>query len=109
MTRDSMLDDFDRAGLAFTPRDAYVFSNWSGYLDTDDPLSGWGRAIAAGAGAVKLHTSGHASPAELLRFATAMRPRAIVPVHGVAWDDPGLSFPAIRRLADGEEWAVRNI
>lgn len=106
MTRDSMLDDFERAGLGFTVADAYAFSNWSGYLDIEDPKSGWARAQAAGATTVKLHTSGHASPTDLLRFAEAMQAKALVPVHGLAWDDPGLSFPNLRRLADGETWPI---
>ncbi|SFZ83481.1 ribonuclease J [Devosia enhydra] len=106
MTRDSMLDDFVKAGLAFTAADAYAFSNWSGYLDVDDPESGWFRAKAAGAVAVMLHTSGHASPTDLLRFATAMNAKAVVPVHGVAWDDPGLAFPGMKRLQDGEVWTL---
>lgn len=106
MTRDSMLDDFERAGLRFTSEDAYVFSNWSGYLDVEDPKSGWARAQKGGAKTLKLHTSGHAAPADLLRFAQAMNPKAIVPVHGVSWDDPGLPFNAVRRLADGERWLI---
>ncbi|RYD64484.1 MAG: MBL fold metallo-hydrolase [Verrucomicrobiaceae bacterium] len=106
MTRDSMLNDFDAAGLGFTSADAYAFSNWSGYLDPQDPNSGWARAHAAGSKTLKLHTSGHASPTDLLRFAEAMKPRALVPVHGVAWDDPGIPFEAIRRLSDGETWRI---
>ncbi|WP_055048085.1 MBL fold metallo-hydrolase [Devosia sp. A16] len=106
MTRDSMLDDFEKAGLGFTAEDAYAFSNWSGYLDVDDPKSGWARAQAAGSKTVKVHTSGHASPADLLRFAEAMKPAALVPVHGIAWDDPGMAFPAVRRLSDGETWKL---
>lgn len=54
MHRDSMLRDFDRGGMGFTPDDAYAFSNWSGYLDPADPQSGWNRAGAAGARTVHL-------------------------------------------------------
>ena len=90
----------------FTPDDAYAFSSWSGYLDPDDANSGWARAQAAGARAVKLHTSGHASPADLARFAAAIAPRALVPVHGIAWEKPAISLPPVRRLADGEAWTL---
>lgn len=106
MTRDSMLDDFDRAGLRFTSADAYAFSNWSGYLDVEDPKSGWARAQTGGAKTLKLHTSGHAAPVDLLRFADAMNPKALVPVHGISWDDPGLPFKSVRRLDDGERWLL---
>lgn len=106
MLRDSMVRDFDRAGLGFTSEDAYAFSNWSGYLDPDDANSGWAHAQAAGAKTVKLHTSGHASPSDLSRFAAAIAPKALVPVHGIAWDEPTIPLPPFRRLADGEPWAL---
>lgn len=104
--RDSMVRDFDRAGLGFTPNDAYAFSNWSGYLDPQDANSGWAQAEAAGAKTVKLHTLGHASPIDLARFAAAIAPKALVPVHGLSWDAPGIDLPLIKRLADGERWIV---
>lgn len=106
MLRDSMTNDFERGGLGFTAGDAYVFSNWSGYLKPDDPQSAWARAEGAGARTVKLHTSGHASPADLTRFAEAISPAWLVPVHGVAWDDPGIRLPPVKRLADGEAWIL---
>jgi len=106
MLRDSMLRDFERGGLGFTAGDAYVFSNWSGYLRPDDPTTGWARATAAGARTEKLHTSGHASPSDLARFAAAIAPKALVPVHGVLWDEPAIPLPPVRRLRDGEPWTV---
>jgi len=106
MLRDSMVRDFDRAGLGFTPDDAYAFSNWSGYLDPADTNSGWAQAQAAGAKTIKLHTSGHASPADLARFAAAIAPKALVPVHGISWDTPAIPLPPVRRLSDGEVWAL---
>ena len=106
MLRDSMLRDFEQGGLGFSTRDAYVFSNWSGYLDVGDPQSGWARATAAGASCHRLHTSGHASPGDLARFAAAIAPGALVPVHGISWDEPGIALPQVCRLSDGEVWSV---
>jgi len=106
MVRDSMLGEFERGGLGFTERDAYVFSNWKGYLDEQSISTGWARAGAAGARTMHLHTSGHASPADIARFAAAMSPRAIVPVHGLSWDAPGINLPPVRRIADGEPWTI---
>ena len=106
MVRDSMLGEFARGGLGFTDRDAYVFSNWRGYLDEHSASTGWARAKAAGARTIHLHTSGHASPADIARFAAAVAPRAVVPVHGVSWDSPNIDLPPVQRLADGEPWAV---
>lgn len=106
MTRDSMLGEFARGGLGFTDRDAYVFSNWKGYLDEHSTSTGWAHACAAGARTLHLHTSGHASPADIARFAAAMEPRAVVPVHGLSWDAPGIDLPPVRRLEDGEPWVI---
>lgn len=106
LTRDTMLRDFAHAGLGFDKHDAYVFSNWRGYLEEDDPKSGWAQALSAGVSVRHLHTSGHASPRDLARFAAAIRPRVLVPVHGLAWDHPGIALPPIRRLADGETMVV---
>lgn len=106
MLRDSMLKDFASDGLGFASDDAYVFSNWSGYLDPADPRTGWAMAEAAGATTVKLHTSGHASPAALSAFASAMAPKTVIPVHGVEWEDPDIDLPPLTRLKDGETWTV---
>lgn len=106
MLRDSMLRDFGRGGLGFTADDAYAFSNWSGYLDPSDPKSGWYQAQQAGSRTTKLHTSGHASPADLARFAAAIAPQALVPVHGLSWDAPIIPLPPVRRLADGQPWKI---
>jgi ribonuclease J len=75
---------------------------WQGYLKADD-----GRAVqqafeAGGARAAHIHTSGHASPADLRAFAKAIDPKVFVPIHGVSWDDGHAGFPPIRRLGDGE-------
>jgi ribonuclease J len=59
-----------------------------------------------GARTLHLHTSGHASPADIARFAAAIGPRRIVPVHGLSWDAPGIELPHVQRLADGERWVL---
>lgn len=106
MARDSMVREFGQRGLPFTPDDAYVFSSWRGYLDDADPKTGWARAKAAGASVRHLHTSGHASAADLARFAAAIAPTTVVPVHGDSWDEPGVPLPPIRRLTDGDRCPV---
>ncbi len=107
MTRKSLLREFESNDLLpITARDAYVHSNWRGYLDESDKESGWVKAGLVGARRELIHTSGHASPADLVRFAKAIAPRKLVPVHGVTWDDPGIELPPVLRLADGEKWLI---
>ncbi|WP_232493847.1 hypothetical protein [Novosphingobium kaempferiae] len=109
MARRSLLRDYARGdALPITAADAWVHSNWSGYLDEADPAGGWHRAKTAGARCERIHTSGHASPALLARFAAAIAPRHLLPVHGVAWDDPALALPAVKRLRDGEPWTMKE-
>jgi len=102
MIRPSLMRDYEFKGVIPTPQDAWSWSLWSGYLKNED-----GRKVqtwfdAGQCPAVHIHTSGHASPADLRRFAAKINARALIPIHGVAWDSEGESFPSLRRLADGE-------
>jgi hypothetical protein len=53
-----------------------------------------------------IHTSGHASPADLRAFAAAVHPKMVVPVHGIKWDEESHGFGPVRRLADGETMVI---
>ena len=102
MVRPSLARDYGKAGVCPTADDAWSFSQWSGYLAAPD-----GQALqmwfdAGGAKAAHIHTSGHASPVDLRAFAQAVAPKAMVPIHGLAWDDAPAGFPPIIRLKDGE-------
>ncbi len=106
MLRRGLLADYQRAGLIPTAEDAFNYSMWRGYLSEQyhaEPLE-WCRA--GGAEIAYIHTSGHASPADLRAFAAAIRPSVTVPVHGVKWDEEQRGFGSIRRLADAEPMAI---
>jgi hypothetical protein len=38
-------------------------------------------------------------------FAERIAPKAVVPIHGVAWDGHFELFPRMKRLSDGEQFA----
>lgn len=101
-TRRSLLADFEAKGVRPGPEDVWSFSLWRGYLDGDDgqKLQAWFKA--GGAPSEHIHTSGHASPADLRRFAAAVPARCLVPVHGADWDAHASLFPNVCRLLDGE-------
>ena len=102
MIRPSLIRDLECSGVIPNRHDAWSWSMWKGYLASKDGqrLQTW--FDAGGASARHIHTSGHASPADLRAFAAALAPKKLVPIHGVAWDEDGIGFPPIRRLRDGE-------
>lgn len=102
MIRPSLLRDFQANGVKPTPSDAWSYSMWQGYLKDGDGLALKSAFDTAGATAAHLHTSGHASTADLKAFAKSIDPRWMVPIHGLAWDNGVVGFPPIRRLTDGE-------
>ena len=106
VVRKSLIADYEAGGVRPTSMDSWSFSAWSGYLASDD-----GRALADWfqAGQAKpdhIHTSGHASTADLRRFATAMAAGRLVPIHSFGWDSHGGNFPGLCRLADGQVLAL---
>jgi ribonuclease J len=106
MLRRALIRDYQRAGVVPTAADAFNFSMWRGYLSEPyhaEPLE-WCRT--GGAEIAHIHTSGHASAADLRAFATAIRPKMVVPVHGVKWDVESHGFGPIRRLGDAEPMAI---
>lgn len=106
MIRPSLIQDMRAKGVEPGPQDAWSFSQWRGYLREPDgqSLSRWFEE--GGSTADHIHTSGHASETDLHSFARAMRPRVLVPIHGVAWDTEAEAFESTRRLRDGEPMAL---
>jgi ribonuclease J len=106
MVRPSLIRDYAPKGVAPNADDAWCWSMWRGYLNNDDGILVRKWFEEGGSRAAHIHTSGHASPADLRSFAQAMNARQLVPIHGVAWDGDTTGFSSIRRLADGEPMAV---
>ena len=89
-------------GVVPSADDAFNFSMWKDYLAEPYHAESLEWCKSRGAEVAYLHTSGHASAADLRAFANAVRPKAIVPVHGVKWDEESYGFGSVRRLADAE-------
>jgi ribonuclease J len=106
MVRRGLLADYQRAGVAPTAEDAFNFSMWRGYLSEPDIKEVLEWCQAGGAEIAYIHTSGHASAANLRAFATAICPKMSVPVHGIKWDEEAHGFGTIRRLADAETLVI---
>lgn len=106
MMRGSLLRDYAAKGVAATSDDAWCWSQWSGYLREPDGafVAQW--FTNGGARAEHIHTSGHASAADLRTFAAAIAPKQMAPMHGANWDREQPGFPPILRLRDGETHAL---
>jgi ribonuclease J len=99
MARGSLLDDYAAKGVIPNEQDAWVWSMWEGYLRLESSQAL--RKFFAPCRYEYIHSSGHASPEVLRRFAEAMRPKMLIPVHGEAWEDHKGNFPGVHILPNG--------
>ena len=82
------------------------YSMWQGYLRADstkkvrDWLDEWGIPLES------IHTSGHASVADLKRFAAALAPRSLIPIHSFETGRFGEFFDNVVQRQDGVWWEV---
>jgi ribonuclease J len=83
-----------------------IHSQWEGYLREQrfQEIEAWRKRH--GLQYCQIHTSGHASPADLKRFAAALSPKTLVPIHTAAPESFTSMFPHVVRHADGEWWEV---
>jgi ribonuclease J len=108
MLRRGLIADYQRGGVVPTADDAFNFSMWRGYLSEPDVAEVLDWCRTGGAEIAYIHTSGHASPADLRAFAAAIRPKVTVPVHGQKWDEESQGFGSFRRLADAEPMVISS-
>lgn len=85
---------------------SFIYSMWPGYQaqDTYRQIAVWLEQNQIHS--TLIHTSGHASQNDLRRFAQAMAPKQLVPIHTErpeAYNDFGI---AVKRHSDGEWWTV---
>ena len=92
--------------MSIEPADTWVFSMWSGYLETPEYEDVRRLFESAGAAFAKIHTSGHASRDDLEAFARRIAPRHLVPIHSFTWDEHVDRFSNVRRLRDGERFTI---
>ncbi|MGH2688701.1 MAG: MBL fold metallo-hydrolase RNA specificity domain-containing protein, partial [Actinomycetota bacterium] len=91
---------------ALDGRGVAVWSMWDGYLHEPSGRKLQGTLDAAGIPLRQIHTSGHASVADLRRLVAGLAPRRVVPIHSEAGDRFAELFPDVERHADGDWWEV---
>lgn len=84
----------------------YVYSQWEGYWEDDSysALRKW--LTKQNIPKISIHTSGHASPADLKRFAAALRPGKVVPIHTFMPERYLVLFENVDFHNDGKWWEV---
>jgi ribonuclease J len=84
----------------------YIYSQWDGYWEQGsyDMVKIW--LLKHSIPKHSIHTSGHASPAELKRFVAAIKPSKVVPIHSSFPEKYPELFPNVEAHQDGEWWEV---
>jgi len=102
--RPAMSADVERAGLWSNA--TAIWSQWSGYLEDGAGAKFKADLAQRGIELDQVHTSGHASIADLKRLSEAINPKALVPIHTFAGDQFSAYFSNVVRRQDGEWWEV---
>lgn len=102
--RPLMMPDLDAANCLDGA--SFIYSQWAGYLERGVYASMEVWLKNRGIKMCHIHTSGHASPNDLKRFAKALAPRALVPIHSFAPERFGEMFDSVTPRLDGEWWEV---
>lgn len=115
--RNSMRDELDKyPGLLENAK--LIYSQWTGYLEEGKnnkyhELKPWlekhkllQKDKFPEHGIEIIHTSGHADPATLKRFAEALKPKALVPIHSFAPEKYKELFANVVYHKDGKWWDI---
>ena len=104
--RPAMMTDIDLMPGAWTDA-RMIWSQWDGYLQSPASQAFIARLAQRGVSLESVHTSGHASIADLKRLADAMAPEVLVPVHTFEGNRYSELFGnKVIQRADGEWWGV---
>ena len=104
MFRPIWMAELERAGCL--DGSSLIHSQWPGYLERPAfaEVDAWRQRN--GMGFHQIHTSGHASPRDLQRFAVALNPEVLVPIHTARPKAFHELYSKVKCHADGEWWAV---
>jgi ribonuclease J len=103
--RPFMLEELSKAEVLAGAR--LVWSQWAGYLDAPHFAQDLkDKAGAFGLTFEVIHTSGHADLADLQKFAGALNPRQLVPIHTFEPARYSQLFENVVQRSDGQWWEV---
>jgi len=96
----------DRGVNAVLEGAGFTYSMWQGYLKEKGSQRVLKWLERNGIPRCNIHTSGHASVADLKRFAGALAPRTLVPIHSFETGRFREFFDRVVQKEDGEWWGV---
>ena len=96
----------DRGVASVLEGAGFTYSMWEGYLKDDSSQRVLRWLSRHGIAWQSIHTSGHASVADLQRFATVLAPRALVPIHSFETGRFPEFFDNVIPREDGEWWEI---
>jgi ribonuclease J len=99
-----MLRDLERAKALTGAR--VIWSQWEGYLAEAPGAKLKADCAAQGIPFEVIHTSGHATIADLKRLASAVAPKALAPIHTFEPERFTSLFESVVRRHDAEWWEV---
>ncbi len=102
--RPSMMSDIDKAGCLHEAR--LIYSLWPGYLKRKELRSFQEWLDRHDIPLVHCHTSGHASTQDLQRFAKAIAPKMLVPIHSFETKRFKEYFDNVAMQEDGQWWEI---
>lgn len=102
--RHAFYRDFVRADCLRGAR--AIWSQWEGYLARPYGAAAYTALKAQGVPMETIHTSGHASIADLQRLSHAIAPKRLVPIHSFQPKRFGDFFGHVTQRQDGEWWGV---
>lgn len=102
--RPAMMRDLELGNLWNDAR--AIWSQWNGYLEAGPGAKLKTDLLQRGIELEVIHTSGHASIADLRRLASALNPSRLVPIHTFHGDRFSQYFDNVTRRDDGEWWDV---
>ena len=102
--RNSWMNDLEKAGCLAGA--VCIHSQWEGYLRQQSSvrLKGW--LQRNGIPLKQMHVSGHADPAHLCEFVTALAPGQIIPIHTEAPTKLAEMLSNVAVHANGEWWNI---
>lgn len=102
--RPQHMTDLEKSGCLDGAR--FIYSQWEGYWEQGAYAKVRDALERHGIEKLHIHTSGHASPADLKTLVTALAPRRVIPIHSFRPDRYSELFENVEIHGDGEWWEV---